>query len=641
MAPAARRVDKLFSQQLAKATLPSGEVDFVVLEQLVVAAYSQWERDRHTIARSTALMADELEQLNRSLERVVEERTMALRDREARLAGQNEVIDAAINNMQHGLVMFDADARVVIFNQRYLEMSGLNPEQVRRGQPMIELLRQRCAIGTFSDDPEEYIERLKQFIARGETCTAEFELQDGRIIAVTSRPKPDGGWVATHDDITERYRAERKIAHLAHHDALTDLPNRMLLRTRLAEAVAGLDDGKRLAVFCLDLNNFKTVNDTLGHQFGDELLKTVADRLRVCVDDSVTVARVGGDEFALVLPDLVHAADCLVLAQHICETVRAPIELFGHTILVDSSIGIAVGPDDGSKADELIKHADLALYGAKADGHGSYRRFEPAMAASVQMRRALESELRRALAESQFVLHYQPIINLDANTITCCEALVRWQHPERGLVSPAEFIPVAEEMGLIVPLGEWVLRKACADAATWPDDIKVAVNLSPLQMRNALVTTVIGALAAAGLPASRLELEITESVMMRNTQTTLATLHQLRQLGVILSMDDFGTGFSALSYLRQFAFDKIKIDRCFVSDLSNSASMAIVRAVTDMAGRLGMITTAEGVETPGQMTQARMLGCNEAQGYYIGRPQPLDRVIGVIDDYRPRQARQA
>ncbi|MDP2411752.1 MAG: EAL domain-containing protein [Pseudolabrys sp.] len=635
-------MDKLFAKQLGKATRPDGEVDLAVLEQLVVAAYTQAERDRRLIDRSTALMAEELEQLNRGLEQVVEERTAALRDREARLAGQNLLIDTAINNMPQGLIMFDSDARVVIFNQRYLEMSGLRPDQVRPGQPLIELLHLRIAMGTFAGDPDQYISQLLAAVARGETGTVEFELAGDRTIAVTNRPRPDGGWVATHEDISERRRTEKKIAHMAHHDALTDLPNRLLMRERLAATIAEARTGKRAAVFCLDLDNFKTVNDTLGHQFGDELLKCVADRLRACVDPSVTVARVGGDEFALILPNLVHSADAAVLAQHICETVRAPVELAGHPILVDTSIGIVIVPDHGTEPDELLKHADMALYRAKADGRGSYRYFEPSMDARLKARRALERELRQALVEGQFVLHYQPILNLESNAITCCEALVRWQHPARGMIPPAEFIPVAEEIGLIVALGEWVLRKACADAASWPGNIKVAVNLSPIQMGSAnLVPTVIGALASAGLPACRLELEITESVMIQNTDATLAALHQLRHLGVKISMDDFGTGYSALSYLRLFAFDKLKIDRCFVNDLSHDASRAIVRAVTDMARSLGMITTAEGVETAEQLDHVRLLGCDEVQGFYISRPQPLAAVHGVIAAYAPLRAKSA
>ncbi len=636
-------MDRLFSRQRTKATGPSGELDIDALGSLVTAAYEQAERDRRRTDRSIALMAEELDELNRGLESQVEDRTAALRDREARLAQQNLLIDAAINNMPQALLMFDAEARLVICNQRYTEMYDLPPEVVKPGQRLQDLLRYRQSKGTYSGDPESYAEQLLATIARGEGSSFVIEQPDGRTIAIVNRPMRDGGWVATHEDITERRRAEKQIAHMAHHDALTDLPNRVLLRERLAQAIANLEAGERLAVFYLDLDNFKSVNDALGHQTGDELLKCVAERLLGCVASDITVARVGGDEFAIILSGLAHLADAATLAQHIGEAVRAPYDLSGHAVLTDTSIGIAVARDDGSEPDELLKSADMALYRAKADGRGTYRFFEPGMDACIKTRRALESELRIALAEGEFILHYQPILNLKDNAITCCEALVRWQHPQRGLIPPAEFIPVAEEIGLIVPLGEWVLRKACADAVSWPGDVKVAVNLSPIQMGSPnLVPTVVNALASAGLPANRLELEITESVMMQNTEATLTALHRLRELGVKISMDDFGTGFSALSYLRQFPFDKLKIDRCFIKDLSHDEdALAIVRAVTSMAKSLGMITTAEGVETSDQLAQVRLLGCSEVQGFFVSRPQPIERMVRVIEQYAPRKAKTA
>ncbi|HEY0224051.1 MAG TPA: EAL domain-containing protein, partial [Pseudolabrys sp.] len=588
-------------------------------------------------------MAEELDELNRGLERQVQERTAALRERETELAGQNLLIDAAINNMPQALLMFDPAGRLLIYNTRFAEMYDLPPDLVRPGQRLSDFLRYRVKAGTFFHDPEEYTNSLMEKIARGESTSAIAELPNGRVIAVANRPMPGGGWVATHEDITERRRAEKKIAHMAHHDALTDLPNRVLLRERLAEAVAGLGAGQRLAVFYLDLDNFKAVNDTLGHPFGDALLKMVASRLLGCVDAKITVARISGDEFAIILPGLTQISDAAMLAQRIGEAVRAPCDLAGHAVTTDTSIGIAVAPDDGLDPDDLLKNADLALYRAKADGRSTYRFFEPEMDAIIKARRTLESELRTALVEGQFVLHYQPILGLKDNVISCCEALVRWQHPERGLRAPAEFIPVAEEIGLIVPLGEWVLRKACADAALWPDDVKVAVNLSPIQMGSAnLVPMVINALASSGLQANRLELEITESVMMQNTEATLAALHRLRELGVKISMDDFGTGFSALSYLRRFPFDKLKIDRSFISDLShNDDALAIVRAVTSMAKSLHMITTAEGVETADQLAQVRLLGCNEVQGFYISQPGTIDKIARLIGEYMPRRIKTA
>ncbi len=635
---------RLFARQRAQATTPDGGVDLDMLGRLVTEAYEQTERDHRRADRSITLMVDELDQLNRTLERQVAERTVALANRETELREQNLRFDAALSNMSQALLMFDANSRLVIFNKRYCEMYGLSPDDIKPGMLLADLLHRRQAVGTYSGNPDEYAVALKAMIARGETFNTSIELPNGRTIEICNSPMPDGGWVATHEDITERRRAEKVIAHMAHHDSLTDLPNRVLFQERLADTLLHTKNGNRLAVFYLDLDNFKAVNDTLGHQFGDELLKRVAERLRGCVDDNITVARVGGDEFAVILPDLASLDDAAALAERICEAIREPYDLFGHGVVTETSIGIAIAPDDGTLPNHLLKNADMALYRAKADGRGVFRFFEAEMDATIKARRALENSLREALVEGQFTLHYQPILNLDDNRIPCCEALIRWKHPERGMVAPGEFIPVAEEMGLIVAIGEWVLRQACADAATWPNNTKVAVNLSPIQMLNAkLVPVVVGALAAAGLPASRLELEITESVLMQNTEATVAALHQLRSLGVRISMDDFGTGFSSLSYLRRFPFDKLKIDRCFISDLSkdDESGLAIVRSVTALANSLGMVTTAEGVETAEQLDLVRMVGCTEVQGYYIGRPQPLKEVSRLLADNLPRQAKSA
>jgi len=631
-------VDRLFARQIAKATKSSGDVDLGALGKQVIAAYEEAKRDRQRTDRSIALMIEELDQLNRKLERQVEERTAELREREAELRAQNLRFDAAINNMSQGLLMFDAEGRLAIYNNRYFEVYGMPRDKVRIGMTVEELIRCRIESGTFVGDPVEYSARINALMAKGEAYNRLHELPDGRTVAVSSRPMPGGGWVVTHEDTTERRAAEKKIAHMAHHDALTDLPNRALLRERLAEALNHVSGGVQLAVFYLDLDNFKGINDTLGHQLGDELLKCVGDRLRARVPANATVARVGGDEFAIILPELGAINDAAILANQVCEAIRPPCDLCGHAVITDTSIGIAIAPDDGSDPDELMKKADMALYRAKAAGRGTFRFFEPEMDASIKARRAIEGALRAALARGEFLLHYQPILNPRENRITCCEALIRWQHPQRGLVGPAEFVSVAEEIGLIIPLGEWVLRQACADAARWPNDTKVAVNLSAIQVMNAnLVPVVISALSAG-----RLELEITESVMMQNTEATLATLHRLRELGVRISMDDFGTGFSSLGYLRRFPFEKLKIDRSFIRDLvSDKNSLAIVRAVTTMAKSLGMITTVEGVETAEQLAQVSQLGCTEVQGFFIGRPQRLEDISRLLQDYAPRKAKTA
>ncbi|MFZ2145122.1 MAG: EAL domain-containing protein, partial [Xanthobacteraceae bacterium] len=365
------------------------------------------------------------------------------------------------------------------------------------------------------------------------------------------------------------------------------------------------------------LDHFKSVNDTLGHPIGDELLKVVADRLRHCTREPDTIARLGGDEFAIIMTAMHQPSDAAFLSQRVREAITKPFELDGHQMVVDVSIGISIAPLDATDPDQLLKSADMALYGAKADGRGTYRFFEPEMDARMRQRRDLEMDLRQALVNGEFELHYQPLVTLDNNEITGFEALVRWKHPVRGTISPGDFIPVAEETGLIIQLGDWVLRKACEETAAWPESLKIAVNLSPAQLKSRnLVQVIIGALAASGMPATRLQLEITESVLMQNTFATLATLHQLRELGVQIAMDDFGTGYSSLSYLRSFPFDKIKIDRSFINDLSNgSEPLAIVRAIASLAKSLSMISTAEGVETTQQLEQLQSVGCTEMQGY--------------------------
>jgi diguanylate cyclase (GGDEF)-like protein len=548
--------------------------------------------------------------------------------------------DATINHMSQALLMFDASGRLMVCNQHYNEMYGLPAQFVQPGKTIRELLTRRKQNGTYPGDPDDYIEKLTSDIAQGKNVSQFVELPDGRTISVLNHPMPGGGWVSTHEDITERRQAEMQIAYMARHDALTNLPNRLLLRERLAQALADVPRGEQLAVLYLGLDNFRSVNDTLGRRAGDELLRVLADRLQGCIREPDTVARVGGDEFAIIQTRLGQPADAAVLARRVCEAIRVPFQLMGHVMTIETSIGIAIAPGDGTQPGELLKNSDMALCGTKADGRGIYRFFEPAMDARMKARRGLEAALRQALAQGEFELYYQPVVGLRDHRVSCCEALLRWRHPERGVVSPVEFIPVAEEIGLIVPLGEWVLRTACIQAALWPDDIKVAVNLSPIQVMNEnLVATVVGALAAAGLPARRLELEITESVLMQNTEKTLATLHRLRELGVKISMDDFGTGYSSLSYLRSFPFDKIKIDRCFISGLADGDdSVAIVLAIAGLAKNLGITTTAEGVETKQQMQQVKALGCTEMQGFLFSPPRRVEELAPM---FRLRSARKA
>jgi diguanylate cyclase (GGDEF)-like protein len=555
----------------------------------------------------------------------------ALREREDELTTQNLRFDAALTNMPHGLCLFDAAGRLILCNAAYARMYELPPSLTRAGTPVAEILAFRRSIANAPVDTETYVEQHVAGALAGTAQSFRAVLQDGRIIQVSYTPMAAGGYVATHEDVTEAIQAEARIAHMAHHDALTGLPNRSLLRERMEEGLARVRRGGALAVLCLDLDHFKAVNDTLGHPVGDALLKAATKRLRDCVRETDTVARLGGDEFT-ILQAIERPEQAGALARRVIETLREPFEIEGHQVVIGTSVGVTYAPTDGLDPDVLLRNADMALYLAKADGRGTCRFFEPAMDARLQERRRLELDLRRALTASEFELHYQPVVDAQSSRVVGFEALLRWNHPERGQVSPTEFIPLAEEIGLIVPLGEWVLREACREAAAWPHGVKVAVNLSPVQFRSpALLHAVVSALAASGLSPLRLELEITESVLLHDSAATLALLHQLRELGVRIAMDDFGTGYSSLSYLRSFPFDKIKIDRSFVRELGDKADcLAIVRAVAGLGASLGITTTAEGVETPEQLARVREQGCTEVQGYLFSRPRPASEVRGLL-----------
>jgi diguanylate cyclase (GGDEF)-like protein/PAS domain S-box-containing protein len=441
------------------------------------------------------------------------------------------------------------------------------------------------------------------------------------------------------DDVTERRRANEKIAHLAHYDALTDLPNRVLFRDQIERELQNTSRGEQFALLYIDIDEFKGINDSLGHHVGDELLKTVAARIRSCIRDTDLIARLGGDEFAVIQTAIGNITGVVEFVTRIHDAIRQPYQCLGHQLSTDASIGIALAPQDGTDLDQLIKNADLAMYAAKADGRRTHRFFEPAMDASAKARLTMEQDLRQALADGGFEIHYQPLVDLRHNEVTGCEALLRWRHPERGMISPAEFIPVAEDTGLINELGEWVLRTACAEAASWPDHIRIAVNVSPVQLKcQTLALKIIGALAASGLPASRLEIEITEAVLIRDDEAALAILHQLRTIGVRIALDDFGTGYSSLSYLKRFPFDKIKIDRCFIGDLAEiDGSSAIVQAVVNIAAARNMTTTAEGVETLEQQELLRTLGCTEMQGYLFSAAKPGPEVRKLFGP-RPERA---
>ena len=547
---------------------------------------------------------------------------------EQRLALEKERLDTAINNMTQGLLLYDSDARIVLCNQRYLEMYNLSPDVVKPGCHFRDLIAHRKETGSFLGNVDEFCASVLRNVAQKRATNSILETTDGRSIQIVNQPLANGGWVATQEDITERRRADQQITHLAHYDALTDLPNRALFSKRLEHELERTNGGEQLAVLYIDIDEFKSVNDSLGHPAGDELLKAVASRLRSCVRDTDFVARLGGDEFAIVQAGIKQRSDVEELVKRIYEAIREPYECLGHQVATDASVGIALAPDDGTDLDQLLKSADLAMYGAKADGRRTYRFFEPEMDARVKARRTLELDIRQAIADGAFDIHYQPIVNFGSNEIVGCEALLRWYHPVRGMISPAEFIPIAEETGLICQLGDWVLTTACAEAANWPSSIKLAVNVSPVQFRShAFSLKVANALATTGLSANRLELEITEAVLIRDDEAALTMLQQLRAVGVRIALDDFGTGYSSLSYLQRFPFDKIKIDRCFVNDIAKAeGSSSIVQAVINIARSRNITTTAEGVETEQQREMLLSLGCTEMQGYLFSPARPVAEI---------------
>ena len=545
------------------------------------------------------------------------------------LKAANDRLDAAMNNVPQGLCMFDAAMRLTVANARYLEMYGLSPAEITPGCPLQIMLERRVALGNFSADIDCYMADLRAQLDLGKPFRAIAHLGDGRVISVQNQPAPGGGWVAMHEDITERQRAEAQIAHMARHDALTDLPNRAYFSEEMERRIAGLGaGGTPFNVFLFDLDLFKTVNDSLGHPIGDEVLKAIAGRLRGAALGSYTAARFGGDEFAILQADEGDPREnAIVLATRLQSTLCEPYQIEGHQIVIGISVGIAIAPEHGTSQIELLKSADLALYRAKS-GRLGFQFYEPQMESEARLRRELEVDLREALTRNEFVLHYQTIIDVQSRCVCGAEALVRWNHPKRGLLAPDRFIPIAEELGLIIPIGEWILRQACHDAKAWPEHVRLAVNLSAVQFRSGnLLTSVTDALVDAGLSPARLDLEVTESVLLDASAESLAVLHQLNASGVAIVLDDFGTGYSSLSYLRMFPFDKIKIDKSFVAEFSSRADCAaIVCAVTGLGRSLQLDTTGEGVETAEQFELLRAAGCTQVQGFLFNRPVPASEL---------------
>jgi len=720
-----------------------------VATRTIDAALTDWREQTRYLVIAAALLTSVI---TLTLFLIIRQIQRQSNEAQAQIEAERRRLDTALNNMTQGLVLLDASARMVICNQRYIDMYSLSTEVVRPGIGFRDLIQHRKDTGSFNGDVDDYCTSVLDSIAAGKMILKIMESDDGRAFHVVNKPLPSGGWVSTIEDITEqrklaqerdrnqaflreiidhipsqitvkdvrdrryvlanrvaeqlfglpreqivgkttfdlfpmadaekiardddrslrqpdglfidespwqsqtlglryltsrriavrdqsntprylinviedvteRRKANETIAHLAHYDSLTDLPNRVLFREQMKRELRKAGKGGQFALLYIDIDEFKGINDSLGHHVGDEFLKNVAVRIKSCIKANDLIARLGGDEFAVIQTAVSDPEDVEEFVKRLYHAIRQPYHCLGHLLSSDASIGIALAPQDGTDLDQLIKSADLAMYAAKAGGRRVHRFFEPTMDASAKARLSLEQDLRHALTHGGFELHYQPLVSLRHGEVTGCEALLRWRHPDRGMISPAEFIPVAEDTGLINELGDWVLQTACAEAVRWPDHVRIAVNVSPVQLKSpTLALRVAGALAASGLEPTRLELEITEAVLIRDDDAALAILHQLRRIGVRIALDDFGTGYSSLSYLKRFPFDKIKIDRSFVADIMEvTGSSSIVQAVVSIAASLNMTTTAEGVEREGQRELLRALGCTEMQGYLFSAARP-------------------
>jgi diguanylate cyclase (GGDEF)-like protein len=557
-------------------------------------------------------------------------RALLAREREAALAGQ---FDTALNNMPHGLCMFRADGRLAVMNNRFREMLNLPDDIVKCDMSASDIVDACVTRGTISVASSKLILAEIEHTQTRDMITSDPDITRDRSLSWTFQPMAGGGAVVLVEDITERRRAEARISHLARYDDLTKLPNRVNFRDEIERLLKLPHEASRMsALLFIDLDQFKQVNDTLGHPCGDGLLCAVADRLRQMLRPEDFVARFGGDEFVVFLPAISTNEEAAGLARCIVDRLSEPYKIGNHLVEIGASVGIAVTLP-GISADTLLKNADMALYQAKSDGRGTYCFFRDEMAQTVEARRILELDLRKALLHEEFELFYQPLLNLKSGKITTCEALLRWNHPTRGIVSPADIIPVAEDMGLIVDLGHWILRKACAECMKWPEAVSVAVNFSPQQFHQRdVLNEVRYALEASGLPPHRLEVEITESSLLHNTQLTHDVLSQLHSLGVRISLDDFGTGYSSLSYLHNFPLQKVKIDRSFLEGIDSDRPLTLLRGVARLSADLGMAVVVEGIETNEQLELISVDGTvTEAQGYLFSRPVPAGQMRQLLD----------
>lgn len=541
--------------------------------------------------------------------------------------------DTALNNMPHGLAMFDADGRVLVVNRRWSEILPIDPETITTRSRCEAIIAAYVELGLLSErDGGRIIEAVGT--RRGDLASSQLEVTAGdRNVDMTFQPMESGGLVVAIEDITEKRRTEARIAHMARHDALTGLPNRSLYQERLEAALAMMNGDDMLAVLFVDLDNFQQINDTLGHSMGDAVLIEVADRLRFTVGENDVVARFSADEFVILQTGARSEHDVISLAGRVIETIGDIVQVEGKAIACGASVGIALAPRDGTDADQLLKSADMALARAKAGGRGMLHFYEEEMDRRAQARRAIEMDLRRALQNDELAVYFQPLLNLKTLSVTTCEALVRWPHPVRGMISPAEFIPVAEETGLVLEMGRQVMRKACQACAGWPDGVRVAVNLSSVQFeRDDVVAVVAEALNISGLDPSRLELEITETLLLKDSAPVLETLERLKAMGVRVSLDDFGTGYSSLSYLHKFPIDKVKIDRSFVRPITTDRKAAkLLRGVTRLGAELGLAVVVEGVETHEQLKMIDAAGVvTEIQGFILSPAVPDAQVRAMM-----------
>jgi diguanylate cyclase (GGDEF)-like protein/PAS domain S-box-containing protein len=554
-----------------------------------------------------------------------------VRQQATEIARINLQFDAALSNMTQGLCMFDGERRLVVWNERYAKLYGLPSELLKIGTPHEAIIADRISRGVLKGETTKSAARKKiallDQLPRDATSSRVDEFADGRFILVTRQPMDDGGWLATHEDITERRRAEAEIIHLARHDALTGLANRAEFNVKLESATKRLKrNGGSVTVMMIDLDRFKVVNDTLGHPAGDQLLVEVGRRLRSTVRETDVLARLGGDEFAIIQQDASDQHEAAIaLALRIISAISQPFDLSGNRASLGTSIGIVLAPEHGIDPEGLLKRADLALYDVKASGRNDFRFFRNELLEVADTQRTAECELRDAIERGEFELHYQPVVDAKTRTLCGVEALVRWRHPAKGMIAPDQFIPLAESTGLIGPLGEWILQRACTDAASWPAHVKLAINISAIQFKKGnLFQVILRTLVETGFAPDRLELEITETSLLENQEAHLTTIRQIKNLGITVALDDFGTGYSSVNYLANFPFDKIKIDKSFTQGvLDRRDCKAVVASTLALAQGLGTVTTAEGVETEEQFEYLRAAGVDLVQGYLFGRPVPI------------------